>query len=261
MNKKINSNLFYCHVVHKRFIPFQNNFKYSVLSLYLDYDELKLIDKKVSIFSYNKFNLFSFYDCDHGYRNAKSLKEYVVDILKENNIKFNELKIKILCFPRILGYVFNPLSIIFCFNKNNLISILYEVKNTSNEQHTYCFGGNENFEKSFFKHKCCKLFYVSPFINMQCLYQFCTSIPSEKIKIIIEQFNTENKKILLASQIGKKICFTSKNLISYLFKNPLIPIKVIFTIHYQALKILFKGGKYLSRVKKDKDSISFEGRL
>ena len=150
MKELFNSCLFSNIVMHKRLIKFQHKFKYSLTSFYIDYDELKLLDKKVNFFSYNRLNIFSFYDCDHGYRDSRTIKQFVKDILKKNLIKYNKLVFRILCFPRILGYVFNPISIIFCYDQNKLIAILYEVKNTSNEQHTYCFIGSSLKIKSVY---------------------------------------------------------------------------------------------------------------
>ena len=144
MANKFRSKLFSNIVIHQRLMPFKYRFKYSLISLYVYYDELKLLDASISFFSYNKFNIFSFHEKDHGYRDHRSLKQFVTDILSKNSIKYNQHKFSVLCFPRILGYVFNPLSVIFCFEQDALIAILYEVKNTSNEQHTYCFF-NKNF--------------------------------------------------------------------------------------------------------------------
>ena len=90
----------------------------------------------------------------------------------------------ILCFPRILGYVFDPLSIIYCFDSNKLISILYEVKNTSNEQHTYIFKGDVSSKNFKLQHQCSKQFYVSPFIEMDAYYKFFL-IKSLMIKLIL----------------------------------------------------------------------------
>ena len=261
MTTTFKSSLFSNIVKHRRFSSFQHKFQYSLTSLYIDYDELKILDKSVSCFSYNKFNFFSFYENDHGYRDKRSLKKFVMDILSQNSIKHKKLKFSILCFPRILGYVFNPLSVIFCFDCEDLIAILYEVKNTSNEQHTYCFASSGSLIKSIYKHQCKKIFYVSPFIEMNCYYKFSTKIPSSKLSFLIEQFNSRGKKILLASQIGKKIDFTSATILKSFFKNPLMTFKVILGIHYQAMKIFFKGGKYYSRNKKLVDTISFEGKL
>ena len=102
--------------------------------------DLNYLNKNIKFFSYNKFNLISFFDKDHGDRDGKSLIEWVKKNLKNNKIENENIKIKLLCYPRILGYVFNPLSVFFIYNnKGELISILYEVKNTFGEQHTYIF--------------------------------------------------------------------------------------------------------------------------
>ena len=101
-------------VTHHRFFPLKHKFKYSLVSLYIDYDELNKLEKKVTFFSFNKFNLFSFYDSDHGYRDKRSLKKFVQDILKKKFINYKKLNFRVLCFPRIVGYVFNPLSVIYC---------------------------------------------------------------------------------------------------------------------------------------------------
>ena len=76
MANKFRSKLFSNIVIHQRLIPIKYRFKYSLISFYVDYDELKLLDASISFFSYNKFNIFSFYDQDHGYRDHRSLKKF-----------------------------------------------------------------------------------------------------------------------------------------------------------------------------------------
>ena len=118
-------------VIHKRFKPKEHFFKYSVFSLFIDLAELKEIEKKINFFSYNKFNLISFFDIDHGPRDGSSLEDWVKQNLITIGISNKSVKIRLLCYPRIFGYVFNPLSIFFVYDENDyLISILYEVKNT-----------------------------------------------------------------------------------------------------------------------------------
>lgn len=248
-------------ISHQRFRKFKNKFKYFLFSLYLDHDELIDLSKKIKIFSYNSFNIISFYEKDHGYRDGKSLRIFVENHLKSQNFIFNHLKIRIFCFPRVLGYVFNPLSIIYCYEDKNLIAIFYEVKNTSNEQHTYFFArkNNKNFDK--YIHQCNKNFYVSPFIGMKGIYKFKNTIPKDKIAIIIDLFDENNKKILSASQYGNKISLSSISFLKQLIYNPFLTFKVIFGILYESVFIYIKGGKYYSRKKKIIDSISFEGKL
>ncbi len=135
-----NSCIYNGNVIHKRFKPKEHFFKYKVFSLFIDLSELNELDDKLKFFSLNKFNLISFYEKDHGERDGSSLLNWVKLNLSKNNISTENIKIKLLCYPRILGYVFNPLSIFFIYDKDeNLISILYEVKNTFGEQHTYIF--------------------------------------------------------------------------------------------------------------------------
>ena len=152
-------------VIHKRFRPKEHFFKYKVFSLFIDLSELEKIEKKIPIFSYNKVNLISFFDKDHGDRDGSSLKVWVEKNLNSLEIEKSEIKIKLLCYPRILGYVFNPLSIFFVYNKNSsLIAILYEVKNTFGEQHTYVFKVNAN--EQLIKNNCSKKFYFFLITNL-----------------------------------------------------------------------------------------------
>ena len=257
----MNTKLYSTTVVHQRFSDFKNIFKYSVFSMCIDYDELITLTKKIKIFSYNKFNIFSYNEKDHGYRDGRSLREFVEKNLVENNFFFESLNIQIICFPRIFGYVFNPLSIIYCYDKSNLVAVFYEVKNTSNEQHTYFFASKEKKNITEYYHQCNKNFYVSPFIGMKALYKFRNQLPQDKIYICIDLFDENNQKILTASQYGKKISLNSFTLLGQLISNPLITLKIIVGILYEALFIFLKGGKYYSREKKMIDSISFEGDL
>ncbi len=255
------SQILLSNIIHKRFIPFTHTLKYNVPSLYLNLEDLSEINKKYKFFSLNSFNLFSFYECDHGYRDQRSIKNFVIESLKKYKIKYQSLKIMILCFPRILGYVFDPLSIIYCFDNNKLISILYEVKNTNNEQHTYIFKGYIDSKEFKLTHKCSKQFYVSPFIEMEAQYKFFNKMFKDQVNINIDLFDKNNKKVLTASQYGKFIDFNSKNIFKFLSYNPLLGFKVMIGILFEALKIIYKGGKYYSRKKKPHDTVSFEGNF
>jgi len=243
-------------VIHKRFKPKTHFFKYNVFSLLIDLSELDQLDKNIKFFSFNKFNLISFFEKDHGDRDGSSLVEWVKKNLDKNNISSEDVKIKLLCYPRIFGYVFNPLSVFFIYNSNEkLISILYEVKNTFGEQHTYIFKvENEN---NIFQHNCSKKFHVSPFIEMNCDYFFKILKPGEKMSVIIDQYQT-NEKILYASQDGKRVDFNSKELLKSYLKHPLMTFKIISAIHFEAFKLWTKGIKFIKKKLKIKNNITFE---
>ena len=242
-------------VIHKRFKPKSHFFRYKVFSLFIDLSELNTLEKKISFFSYNRFNLISFFDKDHGNRDGLSLIEWVKKNLKENRINSEEIKIRLLCYPRILGYVFNPLSVFYVYDKNeNLISVLYEVKNTFGEQHTYIFKVENG---QLLQHNCSKKFHVSPFIEMNCDYFFKILKPSEKISIIINQYQLK-EKILYASQDGTRVDFTSSELIKSYLKHPLMTFKIISAIHFEAFKLWVKGIKFVKKKLKIKNNITFE---
>ncbi len=244
-------------VVHKRFKPKTHYFKYSVFSLLIDLSDLVSLNKKIKFFSYNQFNLMSFYEKDHGNRDGSSLILWVKKNLKDNNIDSENVKIKLLCYPRILGYVFNPLSVFYIYDSGGkLICILYEVKNTFGEQHTYIFKVDD--DKNLYQHNCSKKFHVSPFIEMDCKYFFRVLKPGEKISVIIDQYQTD-EKILFASQDGKRADFNSRELIKSYIKHPLMTLKIISAIHYEAFKLWVKGIKFVKKKLKIKNNITFEG--
>ena len=251
-----NSFIYSGNVVHKRFKPKVHYFKYKVFSLLIDLSEIESLEKNLKIFSFNKFNIISFYNKDHGARDGSSIKDWVINNLKKNNIDTSDIKIKLLCYPRIFGYVFNPLSVFYIYDKNlNLISILYEVKNTFGEQHTYIF--KTDITHNLLQHMCKKKFHVSPFIEMNCIYFFRILKPGNKISVIIDQ-NDKDGKILYASQDGVKSELTNVNLIKSYLKHPLMTFKIILAIHFEAFRIWTKGIKFIERKFKIKNNITIE---
>ena len=244
------------YVIHKRFKPKEHFFKYKVFSLFIDLSEIHEIENNIPFFSYNKFNLISFFDKDHGVRDGSSLTEWVKNNLKKTGTESEGIKIKLLCYPRILGYVFNPLSIFFVYNSNSsLIAILYEVKNTFGEQHTYIFKTNPS-EKNI-QNNCEKKFHVSPFMDLSSKYYFKILDPQNKLSVVIDQRDKDGK-LLYASQDGLKSELSSKNLILSYIKHPLMTFKIISAIHFEALRLWVKGIKLIKKEKKLKNNITIE---
>ena len=253
----MNSCIYNGEVTHTRFKPVRHFLKYKTFSLLIDLDEINLLDKSIGIFSHNKFNIFSFYDKDHGDRDGGNLKDWVISNLKKFQIKEKITNIKVLCYPRILGYVFNPLSIFYCYEKDKLVAIFYEVKNTFNEQHTYIFKIKNNEE---IIQKCRKKFYVSPFMDMETFYNFKLLNPNDKLSVFIKQTDADGT-ILTATQTGEKKEFSFKQLAINFIKYPLMTLKIISSIHYEALLLWKKGAKYRPRDKKIINNISYEKNL
>ena len=243
-------------ITHKRFKPKKHFFTYKTFSLFIDLNEIEDIEKKISFFSFNKFNILSFYNADHGLRDGSSIINWIKKILSKEKINIDGIKIKLLCFPRFFGYVFNPLSVFYCYDKNSCLkAVLYEVKNTFSEQHTYIFRTKPSAD--IILHKCDKKFYVSPFIEMKTFYNFRLSKPRSTISVIIKQ-NDTGGPLLVAKQEGKRIRLNSKNLLWQFLKHPLMSFKVILAIHFEAFRLFTKGIKLVRKNTKIKNNISLE---
>ena len=254
--RHFNSCIYSGFVTHERFKPKRHFFLYKTFSLFIDLNEVEDIEKNIKFFSYNKFNILSFYNVDHGKRDGSSLIKWTEYILKKSKINFNIGKIKLLCYPRFFGYVFNPLSIFYVYNKNlKLKAILYEVKNTFDEQHTYVF--RCKYFSNLILHNFKKKFYVSPFIEMKTFYNFRLLRPGKKINILIKQ-KDENGLLLIAHQTGKRVDLTSKNLFLEFIKHPLMSVKVISAIHFEAFRLWVKGIKHVKKKIKIRNNVSFE---
>ena len=250
----MNSCIYNGVVTHKRFKPVKHFLKYKTFSFFIDLDEIEKLDKDNIIFSFNKFNIFSFYNKDHGDRDGKSLKVWVIDNLRKFNINEKINKIKLLCYPRIFGYVFNPLSIFYCYQDGELKVVFYEVKNTFNEQHTYIFKVKDS---NVVTQKCKKKFYVSPFMNMDTYYSFRLLNPNEKLSVSIKQTDKKDT-ILTAVQTGERKDFNLKQLVINFFRYPLMTIKIISAIHFEALLLWKKGAVYRKRDNKVLNNLSYE---
>ena len=250
----MNSCIYNGLVTHHRFKPVKHSLKYKTFSLLLDLDELEKLNKEISIFSINKFNVFSFYYKDHGLRDGSSIKDWIVENLKKFKISSEITKIELLCYSRIFGYVFNPLSIFYCYQENNLKAIFYEVKNTFNEQHTYIF---KVIDGEKIEQKCKKKFYVSPFMDMNTFYNFKLKAPGEKLSVIIKQTDDAGT-VLTATQEGNRKKLNFKQLLINFFKYPLMTIKIIGSIHFEAFLLWKKGAIYRKRNTKILNNLSYE---
>ena len=246
MKNTLNNKIYNGYVSHFRFKPKIHKFKYNVFKLFLDLENIDKTAKSSIFFSLNKFNLFSFYYKDHIKNIEKNPYFKIKKLFKKHNLFYKKDKIYILCYPRILGYVFNPLSTYFCITKENKIrSILYEVHNTFGDQHYYLTKYIQNK-----KDKAKKTFHVSPFFKIEGEYEFNSLLKNNSIKIEINYYTkTNNKKNNLLNAIfyGKEKQFNDSNLLINFLKFPFMTLKVIYAIHFNAIKLWIKGIKFFSR--------------
>jgi len=230
-------------VMHRRTRPRQHKLSYDVTSFLLDLDELPDLDKHVSGFSYNRFGLFSFHDRDHGPGIDAPLRPWVEQHLAQAGIDIADGPIRLLCYPRTLGYVFNPLSVYYCYRKiagdEKLAAILYEVTNTFRERHSYLIPVDAGRE-GVIEQTCAKELYVSPFIGMEMTYNFRIKAPGAELALAIHEGDKDGT-LLYASFSGKREPLTSRTSLTSFLRFPLLTLKVIGGIHWEALKLWLKG--------------------
>jgi uncharacterized protein len=224
--------------MHRRLRPRRHSFRYRAFWMLLDLDELDQLSNKLRWFSYNRPNLFSLYDTDHGDGTRTSLRAQVERRLHEAGIELAGGQIRLLCMPRTLGYGFNPLSVFFCHGADGaLAAIIYQVHNTFAQRHSYIIGVERSGGP--IHQQCFKRFYVSPFMGMDMRYDFRIVGPHERVAVDITASNPEGR-VLHALLTGTREPITDKNLARSFLKLPAITFKVMAAIHWEALKLWWK---------------------
>lgn len=226
-------------VSHRRLRPVRHHLNYRAFWLLLDLDQLDWVASRLRCFSRNRFNIFSFFDKDHGTGDG-ALRDYVECAMRQAGAEPDGGAIRLLCMPRIFGYQFNPLSVFFCHRKSGeLVAVLYEVHNTFGERHGYLIPVT-NPETLPLRQRADKRFYVSPFNDMKMTYDFRVVPPSERVAIAVAGSDAEGTMITAALSAGRT-ALTDGALLRLLFTHPLMTLKVITAIHWHALKLWRKG--------------------
>jgi DUF1365 family protein len=246
----MNSCLYKAKVMHHRLAPKEHRFHYNIFMFYLDLDEIDGLAKKLKFMSRNRFNLFNFRDKDHLQLSmdkpdtAKNIREHITDYLQANGVNIGSGRIMVLTNLCTLGYQFNPVSFYFCYDEQGEpVCSVVEVCNTFREMKPY-FLGAETKNGDAFKLNTGKFFYVSPFIEMDTNFDFDLQIPGEKMQLRIDDYDKLGKRFFISTLSGKKVALTDAKLLLYFFSFPLITLKVIGLIHWQALKLWLKKLPY-----------------
>jgi DUF1365 family protein len=235
-------------VMHARLKPMGHRFSYRVMSLLIDLDRLAVADRLSPLFGVNRAALYSFHEADHGRRDGSSLRAYVQRCAAERGIDLTDGRVLLLCYPRLLGYTFNPLSVYFCYRADGELALLiYEVRNTFGDIHPYVLPvTSSDISDAGVRQQQDKLFYVSPYIEMAMRYHFRVLQPGERVQLRILETDREGP-LLAATFNGHHRMLNTKELLRAFFSLPLVTMKVMAAIHWEALRLWLKGARLVPR--------------
>ncbi|MTI07977.1 DUF1365 domain-containing protein [Roseibium denhamense] len=234
-------------VMHHRMKPAEHRFSYSVFSILVDLDRLKDAARSSMLFSVNRFNFMSLHVKDHGPRDGSDLRAHVEGLLLEKGIPAPH-RILMLAYPRLLGYGFNPLTVYYAYDAQNVLTALvYEVRNTFGGQHTYV-APIENGQRTDagIRQEQDKEFYVSPFIPMKQRYFFRMLPPGRSVRVRILEKDADGP-LLSATFAGEQKPATTAQIFRECIRVPLLTFKVMAAIHWEAFKIWRKRVPFVPR--------------
>ncbi|MEO0543101.1 MAG: DUF1365 domain-containing protein [Pseudomonadota bacterium] len=246
------ASLYAGQVMHARLKPLGHRFSYRVFTALFDLDRLVEANRLSRLFSVNRRNILSFFESDHLPKtgNHRSLRSYVDQLLADAGVA-TPSRVLLLAYPRMFGFVFNPISVYYCYNDSDeLAALVYEVRNTFGERHTYvCEVRPGQLTPAGVRQERNKIFYVSPFIDMHMRYFFRMQPPGDTVKMRIFETDEVGDPLLSATFSGKKRPMTNAVVTGQLLQLPFMTLKVVAGIHWEALKLWLKGAKFHSRGK------------
>jgi len=229
---------------HRRFRPVRHDFTYSIFMPFLDIDQLSTLMRISPFTGYNRWNWASFYDEDHFGDLSLSLRARLARDAQQHGVELPSGPIFLLTHLRYLGYNFNPVSFFYCYDQNErLQTILAEVNNTFGETHNYWLTAKNrsgNPEGSAHRYQFQKQFHVSPFLEMNCAYDWTFTEPAESL--VVQSKSLQGGEPIFDSTLKlDALEWTARNLHRILLRYPWTTMKVIAGIHWQAVKLWAKG--------------------
>jgi DUF1365 family protein len=218
---------------HDRFAPAAHGFAYRLLLLAVD---LGAPTPRGRLFGRNRAALLSLHDRDHLDGSGRPLAEQVAEMLAAHGLAYDGGRIVLLCQPRLLGHVFNPISSYYVHRRDGTLqAMLYEVNNTFGERHTYLFPVAPDAGEVL-RHGCDKVFHVSPFMALDLAYDFTVTRPADSVRLDID-VRRGAEPMLAARMVGRARPFTAGAVLRLLAAGRLFPLKVLGAIHWEAVRL------------------------
>ena len=217
-------------LVHARRTPARHVFRYPVSYWLFDLDELPELERRLGLFSVNRGNVVSLRDSDH-FDGAAPLKRAVVDLAGDPSVE----RVLMLTQPRVLGYVFNPVTFYWCYRGDgSLACVVSELNNTFGERLPEVLRGPDlRYEQR-------KRLHVSPFFGLDQSYEYAFSDPGAEVWARIHVRDDDGARPLTAVLHGRRQELTNRSLGALLLRYPLQPLQVTALIHFEALRLWLK---------------------
>ncbi|MCM2343998.1 MAG: DUF1365 domain-containing protein [Alphaproteobacteria bacterium] len=242
--------------MHARLFPRKNAFRYGIYYVALPLSRLADLPLRTKGF-------VSFSARDHGACDGTDLQAWVRSILARYGLAAADGEIVLVCMPRVMGYVFNPVSFWLCYDHaGDLRAVLCEVHNTFGERHTYvCARDDRGVLIGDDVVRGEKVFHVSPFLQREGEYSFRFEIDSARFAVWIDYFDGAGQRQLLTALAGQVAPLTAAGLRGLSWRYPLVTMRAVFLIHWQALKLVAKGIKYVPRPLQRQEKTTGTGNL
>lgn len=233
-------------VMHKRFRPREHMFRYKVYYMCFALSHMQRLGNR--FLSLEKWNLMGFYRRDHGARDGSDLESWIRTILANHGVTEADGDIILLTLPRILGYVFNPVSFWFCLDRRgDLRAVLSEVSNTFGEHHSYiCYHDDHRVIEATDWLQADKAFHVSPFLAVNGYYKFRFTCTDKQVAAHVNHFDDQG--LMLATSVsGSLQPLNATSAMKAFLGYPLVTLKVIGLIHFEAMRLVFKGIRHFRK--------------
>jgi DUF1365 family protein len=238
--------LFLGLVEHQRNRPRFHKLRYRIFMLAIPLDGGQQVAKAARFLGWNRFNLFSLYERDYGPQGRGSLDDRVKALLKTRGFAADDLHVTMFTMPRVLGYAFNPLTLFFAHDAQGVLqAMIYEVSNTFGERHHYVLATDPRAQ--VVRQNTAKAFHVSPFLPMDLSYRFLLKAGAERLMLAIQDRDAEGV-VLSATFNARHEPLTGAALIRQFFSLPLMTVKVILGIHWEAVLLFLKGLKIFPHI-------------
>ncbi len=233
---EITPQIYTAKVMHKRLFPKVNQFTYGVYYLALPLPAEPLPGR-----------LLSFRDKDHGQRDGSEIGVWAKSVLMAYGLDAPVEHMMLITMPRVLGYVFNPVSFFLCLDQQKqLRAVICEVHNTFGEQHSYLCARSDHAPITSDEWlEADKLFHVSPFLPREGHYKFRFALAGKNLGIWIDYHDAQQDKQLITSLTGTLSPLDAASLRRAFWTHPLVTLKVIGLIHWQAARLFSKGIRYV----------------